>query len=77
MSLKTKSNDVRKINAHLKGFCKEKNIFLIVNKKKIKSHHLKTGKHHLNRKGSNFMTDMFVKGERNKFSEASITYLIK
>ena len=49
------------VNAHIKELYEEKNIYLIDNTKKIKSHHLNKGKVHLNRKGSKLLNDIFVK----------------
>ena len=40
------------VNSHLKDLCEERNLYLIDNTKKFRSHHLNKGKLHLNRKGS-------------------------
>ena len=63
MSLETDSNDASvsnivlrtnqkesKVNSHLKDLCEERNLYLINNTKKFRSHHLNKGKLHLNRK---------------------------
>ena len=47
------------MNAILTELCKEKNIYLIENTKKIKPQHLKKGKLHLNQKGSRFFSHIF------------------
>ena len=47
------------MNAILTELCKEKNIYLIENTKKIKPQHLKKGKLHLNQKGSRFLSHIF------------------
>ena len=49
------------VNSHLKDLCEKKNVFLIDNAKKFKSHHLNEGKLHLNRKGSKLLNDMFIR----------------
>ena len=48
-------------NAVLMELCKEKNISLIDNSKKIKPQHLNKGKLHLNQKGSRLLSDIFLK----------------
>ena len=52
---------VCKVNAVLMELCKEKNIYLIDNSKKIKPQHINKGKLHLNQKGSRLLSDMFLK----------------
>ena len=49
------------VNAVLMEFCKEKNIHLIDNSKKIKLQHLNKGKLHLSQKGSHLLSDIFLK----------------
>ena len=49
------------VNAVLMELCKEKNIHLIDNSKKIKLRHLNKGKLHLNQKGSRLLSDIFLK----------------
>ena len=49
------------VNAILMELCKEKNIYLIDNSKKIKPQHLNNGKLHLNQKGSRLLSDIFLK----------------
>ena len=49
------------VNAILMELCKEKNIYLIDNSKKIKSQHLNKGKLDLNQKGSRLLSDIFLK----------------
>ena len=48
-------------NAILMELCKEKNIYLIANSKKIKPQHLNKGKLHLNQKRSRLLSDIFLK----------------
>ena len=48
------------VNAYLKDLCKEKNIYFINNSKRIKAQHLNQGRLHLNRKGSNILSSIFV-----------------
>ena len=48
------------MNAALMEFCKEKNIYLIDNLKKIKPQHLNKGMLHLNQKGSRSLNDIFL-----------------
>ena len=50
-----------KLNAALAELCKEKNIYLIDNTKKIKPQDLNKGKLHLNQKGSCLLSDIFLK----------------
>ena len=47
------------VNSILTELCKEKNIYLIENTKKIKPQHLKKGKLHLNQKGSRLLSHIF------------------
>ena len=49
------------VNAVLMELCKEKNIYLIDNSKKIKPQHLNKGKLHLNQKRSRLLSDIFFK----------------
>ena len=49
------------VNSHLKNLCEERNLYLIGNTKKFRSHHLNKGKLHLNRKGSKLLNDMFIR----------------
>ena len=49
------------VNAVLIELCKEKNIYLIDNSKKIRPQHLNNGKLHLNQKGSHLLSDIFLK----------------
>ena len=49
------------VNAILMEFCKEKNIYLIDNSKKIKPQHLNKGNLHLNQTGSRLLTDILLK----------------
>ena len=49
------------VNAVLMEMCKEKNIYLIDNSKKIKPQHINKGKLHLNQKGSRLLSDIFLK----------------
>ena len=49
------------VNAILMELCKEKNIYLIDNSKKIKPQHLNKGKLHLNQKGYRLLSDIFLK----------------
>ena len=49
------------VNVVLMELCKENNIYLIENSKKIKSQHLNKGKLHLNQKGSRLLSDIFLK----------------
>ena len=48
-------------NAVLMEMCKEKNIYLIDNSKKVKPQHINKGKSHLNQKGSRLLSNMFLK----------------
>ena len=48
------------VNAILMELCKEKNIYLIDNSKKIKPQHLNKGMLHLNQKGSRLLSDIFL-----------------
>ena len=50
-----------KVNAVLMEMCREKNIYLIDNSKKVKPQHINKGKLHLNQKGSRLLSDMFLK----------------
>ena len=47
------------MNAVLMEMCKENDIYLIDNSKKIKPQHINKGKLHLNQKGSRFLSDIF------------------
>ena len=47
------------VNAVLMEMCKENDIYLIDNSKKIKPQHINKGKLHLNQKGSRFLSDIF------------------
>ena len=49
------------VNVVLMELCKENNIYLIENSKKIKSQHLNKGKLHLNQKGSRLLSAIFLK----------------
>ena len=49
------------VNAVLMEMCREKNIYLIGNSKKVKPQHINKGKLHLNQKGSRLLSDMFLK----------------
>ena len=49
------------VNAILMELCKEKNIYLIENSKKIKPQHLNNGKLHLNQKGPRVLRYIFLK----------------
>ena len=49
------------VNPHLKDLCEERNLYLIDNTKKFRSHHLNKGKLHLNRKGSKLLNDTFIR----------------
>ena len=49
------------VNAVLMEMCREKNIYLIDNSKKVKPQHINKGKLHLNQKGSRLLSDMFLK----------------
>ena len=56
------------INLHLKDLCKERNLYLIDNPKKFKSHHLNKSKLHLDRKGSKLLNDMFIRQQFHVFN---------
>ena len=49
------------VNSHLKDLCEERNLYLIDNTKKFRSHHLNKGKLNLNRKGSKLLHDTFIR----------------
>ena len=49
------------VNAVLMEMCRQKNIYLIYNSKKVKPQHINQGKLHLNQKGSRLLSDMFLK----------------
>ena len=49
------------VNSHLQDLCEEKNLYLIGNTKKFRSHHLNKSKLHLNRKGSKLLNDIFIR----------------
>ena len=49
------------VNAVLMEMCREKNIYLIDNSKKVKRQHINKGKLHLNQKESRLLSDMFLK----------------
>ena len=49
------------VNAVLMEICREKNIYLIGNSKKVKPQHINKGKLHLNQKGSRLLSDMSLK----------------
>ena len=79
MSLKTESNDVSvsnsllnqkgsEVNSHFKDLCKDRNLYLIDNIKKFRSHHLNKGKLHLNRKGSKLLLNDTLSGSCLTFS---------
>ena len=63
--VRTDSDTLKKkgceVNAILMELCKEKNIYLIDNSKKIKPQHLNKGKLHLNQKGSRLLSDILLK----------------
>ena len=48
------------VNSHLKELCKEKNIYVIDNSKKIKLQHLNKGKLHLTKYGSRILSNNFI-----------------
>ena len=48
------------VNNHLKEMCKERNIFLIDNTKRIKPNHLNSSKLHLNKKGDKNLGNIFT-----------------
>ena len=48
-------------NSHLKDLCEERNLYLLDNTKKFRSHQLKTGKLHLNRKRTKLLNDTFIR----------------
>ena len=48
------------VNNHLKEMCKEKNIFLIDNTKRIKPNHLNSSKLHLNKRGDKIIGNIFT-----------------
>ena len=50
----------QEVNTHLKGMCKQKNIYLIDNTNKIKEQDLNKGKLHLNKRVSNILSSTFV-----------------
>ena len=56
------------VNAIFTDFCKEKNIYLIDNTKKIKPQHLNQGKLHLNQKASHLSSDIFLKEINHAFN---------
>ena len=49
------------VNTVLIEMCREKNIYLIHNSKKVKPQHINKGKLHLNQKRSRLLSDMFFK----------------
>ena len=49
------------VNAVLMEMCRERNIYLIDNSKKVKPQHINKGKLNLNQKGSRLLSDMFLK----------------
>ena len=51
------------VNLPLKDLCEERNLYLIDNAKKFRSHHLNKGKLHLNRnrKGFKLLNDTFIR----------------
>ena len=53
-------------NRFLGKLCKGKSYYLIYHSTRIKRNHLKKGKLHLNKKGTNLLSDIFVK-ELSKF----------
>ena len=72
MSLKTELNDVSvsnsllnqkgsEVNSHFKDLCEDRNLYLIDNIKKFRSHHLNKGKLHLNREESKLLNDTFIR----------------
>ena len=48
------------VNSHIKELCKEKNIYVIDNSKKIKLQHLNKGKLHLTKYGSRILSNNFI-----------------
>ena len=52
---------VSEVHSHFKHLCEERNLYLIDNTKKFRSHHLNKGKLHLNRKGSKLLNDTFIR----------------
>ena len=49
------------VNSHLKHPSEERNLYLIENTKKFRSHHLNKGRLHLKRKGSKLLNDRFIR----------------
>ena len=49
------------VNSFLGKLCKEKNFYLIDHSARIKRNHLNKGKLHLNKEGTKFLSDIFVK----------------
>ena len=70
------------VNLHLKDLCEERNLYLIDNSKKFRSHHLNKCKLHLNRnrKGFKLLNDKFIRqlcltfsiGKKNDISNISL-----
>ena len=56
------------MNAVLMEMCREKNIYLIDNSKKIKPQHINKAKLHLNQKGSRLLNDIFLKETSHVFN---------
>ena len=56
------------VNAIFTDFCKEKNIYLIDNTKKIKPQHLNKGMLHLNQIWSRLLSDLFLKEINHVFN---------
>ena len=56
------------VNSELKDLCEKKNLYLIYNAKKFRSHHLNKGKLHLNRKGSKLLLNDTLSGSCLTFS---------
>ena len=55
------TNNINVINSYLKDLCEERNLYLIDNTKKFRSHHLNKGKLHLKAKGSKLLNDTFIR----------------
>ena len=56
------------VNSVLMELCKENNIYLIYNSKKIKPQHINKGKLCLNQKGSHLLSDTFLKEISHMFN---------
>ena len=64
----TQNKIICEVNAVLMEICKDKNVYLIDNSKKIKSQHINKSHLHLNQKGSRLLNYIFFKEINHVFN---------